>query len=216
MKWLSVVRHPGEQISVLKSQTLNASGPPMVCGRDDLRASHGSVEEMASGPPMVCGRDDLEPQSERWGVFPFTQVLPQLMTYSCPCHSVALHEAGIWSKTLTEVVPLPHTSTQGLLPSPSVTFCVLLICMYFTQHPDFPTLSPRFSSFLLLLYVPVAPHFGFHTRAFAKSFPGFGPITHFGIWPLQTQLPYLMPYLILAFGCCIFGSEAPNPALPSR
>lgn len=67
----------------------------------------------------------------------------------------------IWPKLL------PHTSTQGLLSSSLSDILCLLFCTYpslLLSTLTFPL--PRFSLFLLLLYVPVAP----------VSFLGFGQI----------------------------------------
>lgn len=75
----------------------------------------------------------------------------------------------------------------------SLALCssLLYASFSFIQHPDFPTLSPRVSSFLLLLCFPVTPHFGFHTSTLARSFPGLGPHPCWHLVPSRLCFPYL-------------------------
>ena len=98
----------------------------------------------------------------------------------------------IWPKPFTEVLLLPHTSTQGLLLSSLSDSLCLLFCM--CPSLLFSTLTfplPRFSLFLLLLSVPVA----------SVSFLGFGQILprwwiHHPSWHL-TPSRFCLLYLLL-------------------
>lgn len=161
-----MVRHPGELISVLRFQTLEPRELPT---HRHWRQSWAPVWAPVS-----------------------TQVFHQLTTYHCPCHSVPLHEAGIWSKTLTEVLPLPHTSFYSRITAKSPERHSLS-SFSFSQHPDFPTLSPRSSPFLLLPCLTL----GFIPRLWPNPSPVLDLPPTLAPGPLWTQLALLTVWLQL-------------------
>lgn len=113
----------------------------------------------------VCGSHS-DPQSARGEGFSPTELVYN-HSLVLPTSFSSTARSCIWPKPFTEVLLLPHnTSTQGLLSSSLRDILCLLFgtCPLLLSTLTFPL--PRFSLFLLLLCVPVAP----------VSFLGFGQI----------------------------------------